>query len=41
LRVLLTLPASASSEASRDVTFQATSESSGHVAITRDHFLTQ
>jgi cytochrome c oxidase accessory protein FixG len=41
LRVLVTLPASASDHASRDVTFQAINETTGHMAETRDHFLTK
>ncbi len=41
LRVLVTLPASASAEASRDVTFQAINETSGRTAVTHDHFLTR
>jgi len=41
LRVLVTLPPSASDIASRDVTFEAINTTSGHVAVTRDHFLTR
>ena len=42
LRVLVTLPASAANDASRDITFQAIREGSGgHTAVARDHFLTK
>ncbi|MGB8277911.1 MAG: cytochrome c oxidase accessory protein CcoG [Methylovirgula sp.] len=41
LRVLVTLPATADSEASRDVTFEAVDETTGETATTRDHFLTR
>jgi polyferredoxin len=41
LRVLVTLPASATDQPSRDITFQAIDQTTGRIATTRDHFLTQ
>ncbi|QXX76512.1 cytochrome c oxidase accessory protein CcoG [Methylovirgula sp. HY1] len=41
LRVLVTLPASASSVASRDITFQIINKTSSQIATARDHFLTR
>ncbi len=41
LRVLVTLPASAADQPSRDITFQAIDQTTGRIATTRDHFLTQ